>query len=155
MARNKNKRLRIPPLRSSAARRGMVAYLLTEVIPRWCRPDPRCCTWSFANIFRSPFSESLSTAATYPHREILPLILICQMKSLVVILRPKPINMPSSFDEVGPRTEVSHFCCANAEPDDNDGRRREPAAAAPGNTTRLTHSWAGVDDGCCCYTQPA
>lgn len=47
-------------------------------------------------------------------------------------LGSKMPSAASSLDEVGPRTEVTHFCCA-----ERTGRRRrrgEPTAAAPGNT---------------------
>ena len=68
-------------------------------------------------------------------------------------LGSKMPSAASSLDEVGPRTEVTHFCCA-----ERTGRRRrrgEPTAAAPGNTDakQLDCSLggrAGVTGRCCC-----
>ena len=68
-------------------------------------------------------------------------------------LGSKMPSAASSLDEVGPRTEVTHFCCA-----ERTGRRRrrgEPTAAAPGNTDakQLDCSLggrAGFTGRCCC-----
>ena len=67
-------------------------------------------------------------------------------------LGSKMPSAASSLDEVGPRTEVTHFCCA-----ERTGRRRrrgEPTAAAPGNTDAKQlgslGGRAGVTGRCCC-----
>ena len=48
-------------------------------------------------------------------------------------LGSKMPSAASSLDEVGPRTEVTHFCCAERT-GRHRRRRGEPKAAAPGNT---------------------
>ena len=103
----------------------------------------------FSRFFSDHAFPGPNTAATYSLREIN----LGSDSSDEVTRRHRGSNLPtsgpSSFDEVGPRTEVTHFCCANAEPDDDNDdeddddedesqRTNGGARARQHSSTRLT-----------------
>ena len=80
MAQSKIKTVVVPSpvaaLPNSSRKRhgGKLAYLLTELIPRWC-PDSRCRTWSLADFFQTtPFRVPTLPTLIHSEKSILALI---------------------------------------------------------------------------------